>query len=377
MLEQANSKLKLGNLLIASKFSSFEKIEQAVQFANIAKIPLGKALCFLEYVSAQKIEDVLNAQLLLFKSAISHEEAIFVLQTADRFDLRFLQALEICYIKPEDKHSTRFGYLLKMQGISPSKINMALRIAKKSGKPIGQVALQIGAISKERNDYTLKIQKTIRSLDAPLLERSVNQKNSICRIGELLTKAGCINEKMLDKALDEKDFAGQRLGTYLLNQNLINDSLLHLALSLQNLVRSGHLNIQSAIRSLRYFALDQSQMTIGQFLTICNYYDLSDEEKLISMLDQNSSLYKEILKALTSSEMAEYCDSGMLLKLACRNLDVMRLLLHLLRPEEQNLIDSAIVFYSLAKDKKMTMSQALINCMVRKSQASNKALSAA
>jgi hypothetical protein len=118
-------------------------------------------------------------------------------------------------------------------------------------------------------------------------------------------------------------------------------------------------------------------MTIGQFLTICNYYDLSDEEKLISMLDQNASLYKEILKALTSSEMAEYCDSGMLLKLACRNLDVMRLLLHLLRPEEQNLIDSAIVFYSLAQDKKMTMSQALINCMVRKSQASNKVLSAA
>jgi hypothetical protein len=377
MVEQANSKLKLGNLLIASKFSSFEKIEQAAQFAKLAGIPLGKGLCFLEYVSAQKIEDVLNAQRLLVESTISLEEAIFVLQTADRFDLRFAQALEICYTKPEDKHSTRFGYLLKIQGISPSKINMALRISKKSGKQIGQVALQIGAISKERNDYTLKIQKTLRSLDAPLLEPCVNQKNSICRIGELLTSAGCINEKMLDKALDEKDFAGHRLGTYLLNQNLINDSLLHLALSLQNLVRSGLLNIQSAVRSLRCFALDQSQMTIGQFLTICNYYDLSDEEKLISMLDQNSSLYKEILKALTSSEMAEYCDSGMLLKLAGRNLDVMRLLLHLLRPEDQNLIDSAIVFYSLAKDKKMTMSQALINCMVRKSQASNKALSAA
>lgn len=374
MVEQANSKLKLklGNLLIASKFSSVEKIEHAASFAKLGGIPLGKALSFLEYVSAQKIEDVLNAQQLALESSISHEEAIFVLQTANRFDLRFAQALEICFIKPEDNYSTKFGSLLKMQGISPSKINIALRIAKRSGKQIGQVAIQIGAISKERNNYTLKIQKTLRSLDAPLLEPSLNQKSSICRIGELLTKAGCINEKMLDKALDEKDFAGQRLGTYLLNQNLINDSLLHLALSLQNLVRSGHLNIQSAIQSLCCFALDQSQMTIGQFLTICNYYDLSDEEKLISMLDQNSSLYKEILKALTSSEMAEYCDSGMLLKLACRNLDVMRLLLHLLRPEEQNLIDSAIVFYSLAKDKKMTMSQALINCMVRKSQAPNK-----
>lgn len=361
MSETASSNLKLGHLLEACGLVSAKQIEYAAEFAKLAGIPLGKALCFLEFANAQVIEDVLEAQMLTLQSKISLDEAKFVLQTAKKFELRFAQALEICYLQPQDTHATRVGNLLKLQGHSPSKINMALRIAKKSGKQIGQVALQIKAVSKERLDYTLKIQKVIRKLEEPLMERNY----SVCRIGELLTRSGCINEKMLEKALDEKDFAGQAVGTYLHSQNLINDSLLHLVLGLQNLVRGGHLNIKQAETSLRNFALDQSQMTIGQFLTICNYYSFDDEEKLISMLDQNSSLYKEILKALTSSEMAEYCDSGMLLKLACRNVDVMRLLLHLLRPEDQRLIDSAMVRYTLAKDKKMTMGQALVDCMVR------------
>lgn len=369
--------LKLGSLLIACEFAGASKVEHAAQFSQIAGIPLGKALCFLEILKPQIIEDVLQAQALCLGSKISRDDAIFVLKTAEKFQLRFAQALEICILSPNDKHATRIGHLLKLQGISTSKINMALKIARKSGRQTGQIAMQLGIICKERLDHTLKIQRTIRSLEERLVEPWSGHQNSVCRIGELLTKSGCIDQKTLEHALDEKDFASLKSGTYLLAQNLINDSLLHLALSLQNLVRSGHMKMQSAIFSLRTFSQEQSQLTIGQFLSICHYYDSTDEEKLISMLDQNSSLYKEILKALTSREMAEYCDSVMLLKLAGRNLDVMRLLLHLLRPEEQNLIDSAIVFYSLAKDKKMSMSQALTNCLIRKSQALTQDLSAA
>ncbi|MDX2105342.1 MAG: hypothetical protein SFY67_02980 [Candidatus Melainabacteria bacterium] len=377
MDDQSNASLKLGSLLLTCEFASASQIDHGAQFAKIAGIPLGKALCFLEIIKPQILEDVLEAQGFTLASKLSHDEAIFVLKTAEKFQLRFAQAIEICYLNPHDKFATRVGNLLKMQGFSNSKINMALRIARKSGKPIGQVAIQLGIISNERLDHTLKIQRTIRSLNEQLLEPWSGHRNSICRIGELLTKSGCIDQKSLEQALDEKDFASQKVGTYLLAQNLINDSLLHMALSLQNLVRGNHIKMKSAISSLRTFSQEQSQMTIGQFLTICQYYDFNDEEKLISMLDQNSSLYKEILKALTTSEMAEYCDSGMLLKLAARNQDVMRLLLHLLRPEEQSLIDSAIVFYSLAKDNKMTMSQALTNCLIRKSQAPKQDLSAA
>lgn len=68
--------------------------------------------------------------------------------------------------------------------------------------------------------------------------------------------------------------------------------------------------------------------------------------------------------------MAECCDSQMLLSLAYRDEESMRTLLYELAPENKELIDSALFFYTLAQGKKMTLNQALVNFAIRTKQIS-------
>ncbi len=365
---QSNQDYKMGMILTKCSFVSPEDLEQGLQFAGIAGIPLGKALVFMNITSEQMIDDVLKAQEMVRNEMLTQSQARFVLQTANIFKIPYCQALQVSYLDPNDADSIKFGNILKILGVSPFKIKLALKIAKSSGKKLGDVAVKLGVISEQMQKNTVRIQESMRKLNSPIIERPAVEKEMRMRLGDLLVEAGCVKREVLEKALAEKGTSNLPVGSFLLEKNLICISLLNYALSLLSFVKKGRISSQFACQSLKNFSSVQSSYNIFDFLKACNFLANEDEEKLVSMLDQNASIFSQLLKSLTSKEMAAYFDSQMLLNLAFRNMEAMRVLLYEYKPGNKDLIDSALVFYSLAQGKKMTLNQALLNFTIRTNQ---------
>lgn len=363
----ANQDLRMGRIMTMCRFVSEEDLEQSLQFANVAGIPVGKALIFMNFVSEQLVEDVLKAQELIRNEIININEGRFVLQTAELFKITFSQALEISYLDPRDSESLKFGNLLKIMGVSPFKIKLALKIALNSGKKIGETAFKLGFITQEMQKNTLKIQESLSKLQAPVIERSKMEKELRIRLTDLLVNAGCIDKASVEEALSEKP-STVLTGNFLVEKKFICESLLNYALSLLCLIKKGRISSQFASQSIKNFTRVQSNYNVFDFLKACNFLCDEDEHKMITILDQNANLSKQLLKSLISKEMAECCDSQMLLNLAFRDENAMRALLYELRPEDKYLIDSALVFYNFAQGREMTLNQALVNFTIRKNQ---------
>ncbi|QQR58517.1 MAG: hypothetical protein IPG59_03195 [Candidatus Melainabacteria bacterium] len=358
---------KLGTILLDSKLISGEKLEHALEFSKIAGIPLGKTLRLLNYLSELLVDNALMAQGLIQTGELSFDEGRFVLQTSNLFQISFLQALEIARLDPNDAESLKFGNLLKIFGVSSFKIKLCLKIAQKSGQKLGDVAVKTGLITEEIQKNTVRVQNGVRKLKTPFLMQPKTVKEKRIRLGELLVLAGCIEKSKLDAAIENKSCTSY-IGKYLVHKEFISNSILSYALCLQNLLRKELIGSQFASQSLKHFAHIDSEYNIFDFLKACNFIEENDEENLISILDQNASLSKHLLKNLTSDEIASCCDTRMLLTLAFRNTDAMRSLLRELKPQEKEAIDSALFFYNFAKAGKMSLNQALINFIIRRKQ---------
>lgn len=367
---------KLGTILLKSKLISSEKLEHALEFSKIAGIPLGKTLKLLNYLSDLLVDNALKAQELIQTEVLSFDEGRFVLQTSNLFQASFLQALEIARLDPDDVESIRFGNLLKIFGVSTFKIKLCLKIAQKSGQKLGDVAVKTGLITEEIQKNTLRIQNGVRKLKTPFLVQPKTVKDKRIRLGELLVLAGCIEKSKLEAAIENKSCASY-IGKYLVHKEFISNSVLSYALCLQNLLRKELICSQFASQSLRHFAHIDSEYNIFDFLKACNLIEENEEENLVSILDQNASLSKHLLKNLTSNEIASSCDSQMLLTLAFRNTDAMRSLLNELKPQAKEAIDSALFFYNFVKEGKMSLNQALINFIIRRKHINTKEKQAA
>lgn len=367
---------KLGTILLDSKLISDEKLVHALEFSKVAGIPLGKTLKILNYLSELLVNNALKAQELIQTGEVSFDEGRFVLQTSNLFQTSFLQALEITRLEPNDQESLKFGNLLKIFGVSSFKVKLCLKIAQKSGEKFGDVAVKTGLITEEIQKNTLRIQNGVRKLKTPFLEQPKTVKDKRIRLGELLVLAGCIEKSKLDAAIENKSCTSY-IGKYLVHKEFISNSVLSYALCLQNLLRKELICSQFASQSLRHFAHIDSEYNIFDFLKASNLIEENDEENLVSILDQNASLSKHLLKNLTSNEIASSCDSQMLLTLAFRNTDAMRSLLNELKPQAKEAIDSALFFYNFTKEGKMSLNQALINFIIRRKHINTKEKQAA
>ncbi len=366
-----NPDSKLGTILLNSKLISGEKLEHSLEFSKVAGIPLGKTLKLLNFLSDLLIDNALKAQELIQTGDLSFDEGRFVLQTSNLFQVSFLQALEIARLEPNDVESLKFGNLLKIFGVSTFKIKVCLKIALKTGKPLADIAMEIGVITEQTQKNIVRVQNGVRKLKTPFLMQPESVKEKRIRLGELLVLAGCIEESKLDAAIESKSCSSY-IGKYLVHKEIISNSVLSYALCLQNLLRKELICSQFASQSLKHFAHIEPEFNIFDFLKACNFVDEKDEENLISILDQNASLSKHLLKNLTSDEVAACCDSRMLLTLAFRNTNAMRSLLNELKPQEKEAIDSALFFYNFAKEGKMILNQALINFIIRRKQINTK-----
>lgn len=366
----ATKDARVGDIMTLCKFISQEDLEQSLQLAAIAGIPLGKALVYMKFATEQQIQDVLTVQKMIKNGLISLDGGRFVLQTVEYLKIPFQQALEVSYLDPSNTESHKFGNILKVLGVSTFKIKLALKIAKKSGKQIGEVAVKIGVITEDTQKLAVRIQKAVRKLKNPIVQPSEKEKEMRFRLGDLLVQAGCIDRETIEKSLKEKISSTQSVGNYLLEKNLISSSLLNYALGLLCLIKKNRLSVLYACKCLKNFASVQSNYHVLDFLKAGNYLCEKDEDRLIAILDQNTSLSRQLLKSLTTKEMAECCDSQMLLSLAYRDEESMRTLLYELAPENKELIDSALFFYTLAQGKKMTLNQALVNFAIRTKQIS-------
>lgn len=367
---------RLGAILLEGKLIADDKLEHALQFSKMAGLPLGKTLKILNYLSDLMIRNALKAQELIRQEVLKLDEGRFVLQTSNLFQVSFLQALEIARLEPNDLESLKFGNLLRIFGVSTFKIKMCLKIALKTGLPLADIAVKNGFITEQTQKNIVRVQNGVRKLKSPFLVQPRSVKEKKIRLGELLVLSGCIEKSKLDAAIENKSCTSY-IGKYLVDKEIISNSVLSYALCLQNLLRKDLICSQFASHSLRHFAHLGSEYNIFDFLKACNFVDEKDEEDLVSILNQNTSLSKHLLKNLTSKEVATSCDSRMLLTLAFKNTDAMRCLLNELENSEKELIDSALFFYTFAKEGKMSSNQALINFIIRYKHTNTKTTQAA
>ncbi len=350
------NKVRLGQLMLQAGFISQEDLIDGLGFSTVAGIPLGKALLMMNHITSELLEKSIEAQTLVFAQRLTVSEAVGCLKSAKHLKIGVLNAFNIFQLDPLRSDNLRLGNLLILQGCTSSfKIKLAQKIAAKTNKLLGETLVQMNSISQERLEITLKIQNSLKNLTKPVFSIPVEEKSSPFSLSELLQQSLCLNEDALAKIRSDSRSESELCIFQYANKLLL-------------LLNTGKVSFTDACNSLKQFSSLNESFTFYQFLKAANFLENDCQQILITAVENNSDLSACLVRSLINKEIAGYSDSEMLVKLACRNENALHALLCLMHPEEKESLDSALAFYSMIQNKKLTLHQALLNFMIRRSQ---------
>lgn len=384
-----NTEYRLGSLLIDFGIVNRQDLDCGLRISSMTGLPLGKALIFLECLHEHLLHDAIQAQSMLRDKIINIHQARQALNIVKMSQLKFDEALVTLGIRTSDTNRTRLGELL----VSASKINgkqleFGLKVSDCSGFPLGQVLVMLDFISDDYLRVTLALQRELRA--GEMQEQTVSSKLRSLRpsdetfsrmptydaqkilLGELLMKAGLVNESRVQDALNSQLESGKAVGQHLVESKSVTSEMLSLALRLQSLTQNEQINADKAVvilkEAIKPIANSESisqekasSLTFWNFLGVSNYLNTERENELLAQLYQTSHLYFVVLKTVSNEKARTRQDSIALLKLALKKDAVLRCVLLELYPEERSLIDSAFILHTWVRKGKISLSRAIVN----------------
>lgn len=266
------SHLRLGELLMDAGILSQEKISAAVYIAQEQRVPVGRALIMCGFLTETVLQAAIQAQSAFRDRLISIEDCRDALKIVNNEDITLDQALsKLGWRKDKQVLTNRLGELLvEAEVLSPHEAEDYVDRSKQSGLPLGRLLATIGIVPETLIMSALTVQvliregkvnrqeaivalKAARERQVPVdqtLQTAGSPGSITMRLGELLVKAGIINERQLMDSVECALLEREQIGQILLRENLISPEELETALKLQEMVSSVHLKPTRAAEAM-------------------------------------------------------------------------------------------------------------------------------
>lgn len=261
MLNQSRNSTRLGDLLVQAGILTQLQLSEAARSAKAKRIQIGQALVMNGVISPRDLQSVLEAQSNLRDKSVEPAEALRCLKIAYKLGASFKDILAE-YVSPKQTQTSKLGELLVESGlVSYEVLAKAVEQSYSTGLPLGRMLVLHETISNDLLNLALDLQVRVRDEMmsrqealtairaaagmAPITPGTEEVKPAPApegprkrglRIGELMVMAGVLTETDVMNALEWGLVNHQTIGKVLISQNLVSQTLLDAALSLQKMV---------------------------------------------------------------------------------------------------------------------------------------------
>ncbi len=317
----------IGDLLVKAELVTLGQFADAMPISLKTGLPVGRVLIGSGYLSEEKFKSAVQAQSLIRDSLLHFDLAIKALRIVAERNITLENALNELGWRSEYYESTnRLGNLLvDSQCATRENVDDALDECFTSGLPLGRILVLRKVISEHVAYAALTAQVLIRekqidreqAIDGlklcarrkATIEETLDpdgmlrlKRAHVVRLGELLILAGQVQEIDLLSAVEQGLNDGQPIGQILVNANLITETTLDQALTLQQMVTKRSLDpLQAAeiLRKIRSTGMSLSQALANstpQPTTFGQGIELPEFLRLVGLLGQ-----KDLIKAIDTS----------------------------------------------------------------------------
>jgi hypothetical protein len=264
---------KLASILLDSGIVTQEQIEEAEKVGFETGTPIGRMLVVSGVVNHSVIVRALEIQVLLREGKMSHGEAVELLKAESLRILPLEQSAAQRGLSKQDQNKkVRLGELLMLSGVlTEGDMLNVIEMGLTNPKPLGDILIEMGLITKEVLDMALKMQGMISSgsIDiraaASALQELLNTGKVVdphdfdkaphaaeMRIGDLLKQSGLVDNDDIQEAIEWSAAYPAMLGKMLVVAGSIDEGTLLAALRCQYLMRNNLLSEANARLALLY-----------------------------------------------------------------------------------------------------------------------------
>lgn len=263
---------KLATLLLDAGIVSQEQIEEAYKLGYETGTPVGRMLVVSGRVNHSVLARALEIQVMLREGKMSHGQAVELLKAESLRILPVEQTAEQRGLSRQDPNKrVRLGELLMLSGVlTENDMLDVLEMGLTTPKPLGDILMEKGLISKPVLDMALKLQDLISkgSLDirvaAVALQELVSTGKVVdpatcnandaseMRLGDLLQQTGLVDDDDIQDAITLSSTYPAIIGKMLVVSGSIDEGTLLAAIRCQFLMRNKALNEEDARQALLY-----------------------------------------------------------------------------------------------------------------------------
>ena len=247
-----------------------DDLEECIAMAKETGLPVGKIFLLSGKTSESVLQATVQAQSLLKEGVLELDIAYKALRKVAQKGLSLDVALKQLEVELDEVKVNRLGdLLLDANFVNEGHLQEALAGSSSTGLPFGRMLVLNGVITEFQLAATLNAQILVRDkkitkeqaieglkqarrrqigVEVPLMEKGFYKVESreIPRLGELLTSSGVVSESQILSAVEVGLVSQKPLGQVLIEQNLVADSVLQLALKVQEMVETGSISTEMA-----------------------------------------------------------------------------------------------------------------------------------
>lgn len=278
---------RLGSLLFDAKLINKHQLERAQLASYENGMPLGRTLCMMGALTQSQLARALELQRMVRNGEVTHSQAVLNLHS-DRVT-EGMNSVSGALRKINLRKNIKLGELLMLAGIiSESDIMNAIEYGLTSAKPLGDVLIDMGLVTRQLLNLALQLQESVShgdlnvhaAMDALSYVASLGDtvsgaehvddvpekmdanravtasKNAgpskTVRLGELLKMSGFVDEADIAQAIELSHKYPALIGKMLVISGAIDEGALLSALRCQFLLRNGHITLDDAVKALQF-----------------------------------------------------------------------------------------------------------------------------
>lgn len=272
------SSSRLGTLLVEGEIITQAQLDDTQEMSYETGIPLGRMLCLNGIISEQRLALALELQRRLRDQEITHEEAVDILanrksKNAAIVDHPKLSVEKIDITERKALKKVKLGEMLLLSGlITELDVMNALEHSLTQNKPMGAVLSEHGLVPQSLIDLAAELQTAVNAGDLPLAaaadslnyvaktgskpqameDATPESAKDTIRLGELLQMSDYVSATDIDYAREILTLFPSLLGKLLVIGGAIDEPTLLSALRCQFYLRHNHVNLDDAIRALKF-----------------------------------------------------------------------------------------------------------------------------
>lgn len=399
-MDKEPEKYMLGELLSYFNVVHEKDVKRGLVLSKHTGLPLGKCLIMLDVITAEVVRASVEAQSMLKDGLINKEDAKEAMGVVYRKKWTLTDALIVLGVDAYATRGTRLGeLLLAANHVNTQQLEMALKAGDSSGLPLGRVLILLDKLNTSSLQLALDLQKDVRwsrkERDEAVDELSKFQARTEVdfnglenpdkiRLGELLVAAELLKKVEVESAVQMAQANDKMLGEILIDMGWLNEDLLSATLRLQEMIWNGGVSASRAATVLDKISKSgnsaedglkeaglatsnlQKELTFCDFLRFSGYLSRDSMKLIIRDVMSNPELVSMVMRHARKSQDVSSNYLKEAIKIGFRDSQLLSEILHKVRSNDVELIDSALVMHELLKGGKLTLDQALINFTLRR-----------